>query len=441
MSRSILLTAAALSTVSLCVADVLAADRHVPSQYSTIQTAINAAANGDQVIVAPGTYAEAINLNGKNITVRSTQGPGETIIDASGVNWALQEGSVISITDGQWAQAVVDGFTVTGGRGQKIGSVRHGGGLFVRFSNPTIRNCVFSGNRAGAGGGVAILGSFGSLENCRMEGNIADYGSNYGGGGLFLQTGQPRIINCVIEQNATAGSATGGGVATLNSWGELTNCLIVDNAALSGGAIRHTNGELKLTNCTLAGNAATSGGGALHSATSQSVTDFSNCIIWNNSSPQAELMLTNGAAANVAHSTVPGGWPGEGNIDSDPMFNGAESGAYDVLPGSPCVDAGDDAALPEDVTTDLAGNERFFGEAVDMGAFETQYLLADNCPGDIRPSGGDGNVSVTDVLAVVFAYSLPCEGCPEDISPVMGDGSVNIDDVVAVISNLGPCPN
>src|SRR5262245_15837686 len=54
---------------------------HVPSEYPTIQAAIDAAVDGDEIIVAPGTYHEAINFNGKALHLHSSDGPETTIID------------------------------------------------------------------------------------------------------------------------------------------------------------------------------------------------------------------------------------------------------------------------------------------------------------------------------------------------------------------------
>jgi hypothetical protein len=310
----------------------------------------------------------------------------------------------------------------------------------VRFSNPTVRNCVFTGNRAGAGGGISLLGSYGSVENCTMQSNVADYGSNYGGGGLYSSIGRPKVVNCTIQNNTTEGIATGGGIGTLNSWAEFTNCLIAGNSSLDGGAIRHTKGEIKVTNCTLIDNTATFNGGTYYSMATNSAAQFSNCILWNNTSVGSAIVSDGGAVLNIAFSNVPGGFPGVGNIDVNPMFNNIESGSYDLQPGSPCVDAGDLEALPDDVTTDLAGNSRVFGDAVDMGAFETQYVMENACPADIRPSSGDGQVTIADVLAVFHAYGHTCDDCIEDIAPEHRDGYVNINDIVSVMTHMGPCP-
>ena len=83
----------------------------VPDDYSSIQEAINAAEEGDVVVVKPGKYQGSIDFGGKNITLSSTN-PDDpevvaaTIIDAGGVN------SVISFKSGEAESALVTGFTI-----------------------------------------------------------------------------------------------------------------------------------------------------------------------------------------------------------------------------------------------------------------------------------------------------------------------------------------
>ena len=110
----------------------------------SIQAAIDAAVDGDEIIVAPGTYFETINFLGKAVTVRSSDGPGVTVIDAQG------SGSVVTCGSGEGPDTVLDGFTITGGNGTGIG----GGGMFDSGSSPTVTNCSFSGN---SGGGNSLL--------------------------------------------------------------------------------------------------------------------------------------------------------------------------------------------------------------------------------------------------------------------------------------------
>jgi hypothetical protein len=75
------------------------------------------------------------------------------------------------------------------------------------------------------------------------------------------------------------------------------------------------------------------------------------------------------AEVAITYSDIQGGFPGEGNVDADPLLD--DTGHLQV--GSPCVDAGNSAAVPDGVTTDLDGDRRIQGTSVDMGAYESSY--------------------------------------------------------------------
>ena len=92
---------------------------HVPSEYTTIQEAIDAALDGDAVLVAPGTYIENIDFKGKAITVESDQGPEITIIDGN------DSGSVVWFHSGEGQDSILNGFTISNGSDSDFG----GGGI------------------------------------------------------------------------------------------------------------------------------------------------------------------------------------------------------------------------------------------------------------------------------------------------------------------------
>ena len=112
---------------------------HVPVD----QAAIDAASDGDEVVVDPGTYNETINFNEKAITLlSSSDNPADTIIDGDGA------GSVVTCESGETSATVLQGFTLTGGYSDT------GGGMFNdNNSSPTVTNCIFSGNETDEGGG------------------------------------------------------------------------------------------------------------------------------------------------------------------------------------------------------------------------------------------------------------------------------------------------
>ncbi len=111
---------------------------HIPADQPTIQAGINAAENGDTVLVAPGTYTENINFSGKAITVKSSGGAKATIIDGG------QAGSVVTFDSGEGLTSVLHGFTIQNGNAADFG-----GGVYIDSASPTVVANIVSGNRAG----------------------------------------------------------------------------------------------------------------------------------------------------------------------------------------------------------------------------------------------------------------------------------------------------
>ncbi|HSF30726.1 MAG TPA: hypothetical protein VLK82_09690, partial [Candidatus Tectomicrobia bacterium] len=138
-----------LATLVVSLSALEAATIHVPGDYATIQDAMNAAVDGDTVLVAPGTYHERVSFFGKAITLTSEQGPEVTIIDGD------QAGSVVTFASGEGLASVLSGFTLQNGRGDF-----EGGGIRIANASPTIMRNVIRSNGACAGAGIAI--GFGS---------------------------------------------------------------------------------------------------------------------------------------------------------------------------------------------------------------------------------------------------------------------------------------
>ena len=105
--------------------------------FCTIQDGIDAASDGDEVVVAPGFYLETINFNGKAITVRSSLGPALTTITP------IFPDSVVYCITGEGPDTILDGFTITGGSGSPLFGFLPGGGMINIGSSPTVRNCSF----------------------------------------------------------------------------------------------------------------------------------------------------------------------------------------------------------------------------------------------------------------------------------------------------------
>jgi hypothetical protein len=137
---------------------LFAADLHVPAQFSTIQGAIDSSNLLDTVLVAPGTYFENLTFAGKSITLRSTGGAAQTIINGSSLTRGPSDGSVLAFEQGESPLAVIDGFTLTAGIGKIItdatGTFSRGGGILISGASPTLVNCTFDSNEGAWGGAV-----------------------------------------------------------------------------------------------------------------------------------------------------------------------------------------------------------------------------------------------------------------------------------------------
>lgn len=285
--------------------------------------------------------------------------------------------------------AVLDGFTISGGRAT-LPPGDGGGGLRIVGGSPTITNCVFSTNTGNKGGGIYVgTNSTPRLFDC----TIVDNAAFSSGGGLYVAAGgQPYFARCRFLGNIA--SAFGGGIHNNNGRVDLINTVLSGNtASSSGGGIYNQLGTSTLQNCTLSGNTATvSVGGILNS---NGTAVVSNSILWGNNDSGGSLQSSqiDGSLPVLNYSCVmglTGSLGGVGNIGDDPLFVDAD-GADDVpgtvddklqlTPDSPAVNSGDPAADPALLgPTDLDGHPRILCGRVDMGAFELEFAVGDyNC--------------------------------------------------------------
>lgn len=320
-----------------------AAQIGVPSDFTTIQEAIDAAQDNDVIIVEPGTYIENINFKGKEIILASnfilTQNKADiitTIIDGSQPIDA-DTASVVRFMNGETNNSVLMGFTITGGSGTKIFNsqdqsyFRTGGGILIDYASPTVIHNIIENNSCTAETGV--LGA--------------------GGGGIRMGFGIPVIEHNVIRQNI--GGYAGGLMIAYCNGAILKNNLIVENEAtgsFNGGGGVYVDWEpVTLENNTIANNhSGDSGGGIISTGT---VTKVKNCLLYGNTATNTspQIFKRFGGNAEVTYSCVEDGFDGTGDetglITDDPIFVSATE--YYVATNSPCVDAGDPDQLYNDI--------------------------------------------------------------------------------------------
>src|SRR6185437_161009 len=156
MKKNILL----LLLFGINISDVFCTTLKVPLNYPTIQAAILASNNTDTVAVSPGTYFENINFRGKKILVTSlfyltkdTSYISSTIINGS-TPTNPDTASCVLFNSGEDSTSILQGFTLTGGKGTKwtdihgAGTYREGGGILMDVCSPTIRYNIIINNTA-----------------------------------------------------------------------------------------------------------------------------------------------------------------------------------------------------------------------------------------------------------------------------------------------------
>ncbi|MFK7961167.1 MAG: right-handed parallel beta-helix repeat-containing protein [Phycisphaerales bacterium] len=456
-----LVLATGIGPASLAAADIL----NVPADFPTIEIAIANAVNGDEIVLAPGTYFQTVDLGTKAISLRAQNpddpnAPSETIIDAFGL------GRCLTIAGGQGSDTLIAGITLRGGVATTDVANGRGGGAVVVNSSPTFRNVVFTENEAvssgGDGGGAFFQNSASTLTDCLFLDNAAD---DAGGGAYFRDDTAVALLRCRFESNV---SFNGSGIGFLDSNSSVTDCVIDGNGALEGtddgGGLWINSSNIRLERTVLTGNMTTDDGAALIAYNDSDIV-LVNCIVRDNVAGHTAALyayddteissfhctiVDNAAAVHAAafadssgggtmvirnsivwasgsgpvgpsviatDSTIEGGHtgPGNGNIAVDPQL-GAD---LRLMAGSPAIDAGNTLVLLGDDPRDFDDNPRaiddpatpdtgrpVYGLTADMGAFEfVPAGVTPTCTGDVN---GDNSVDFNDLLGVLSAFGA----CP-----------------------------
>ena len=278
------------------------------------------------------------DIKGEDVTVNnSVRQRGETMY--------LDKAFHVVTASGVDETALIDGFIITGGNANssQYNTEQCGGGLYSKAGSPTISNCTFTLNSAVQGGAISIWQGNPRFVNCRFIENSA----GDSGGAIYGSESNPTIVNCIFTRN---------------------------KATEKGGGIYNENGKVRIINCTITKNYAYAGGGIYNQ---KSTPTLANCIIWGNTSRYGadEPAQLYGVKVEASNCCIQGLTPelgGKNCFSTDPRIADNDTESYHLSAGSPCIDAGDNKAIPENIGTDIDNNPRIAGTAVDIGAVEAR---------------------------------------------------------------------
>jgi len=381
---------------------------HVPTDFLSIQSAINAANDGDTVMVETGNYIETIDFNGKNIIVTSNF---ILTADTADISQTVIQGrtplaSVVAFHSNENSSATLCGFTIISQQNEL-----DGGGISIYSASPTLSHLRITTKEetilgkpavyGGSGGGIYLESSQSILSDITLTKNEA-----MSGGGVCALNSKLRMENLQVYQNfATGGGfsflAQGSGMAFTNSSVFIKNSIIAKNTAagaiIYGFGLYSNNSDIEMINVTITGNRFADGteayaigsGGGIYMDNSSNLNVL-NSILWDNATAE-EIYVTNSGdsgAIAISHSDIEGGvdagielnsgqlfWL-DGNFSADPQFTDTTSGDYHLLQNSACIDAGvQDTMITYNQNMDTLYFPvlEYSGTAPDIGALESSY--------------------------------------------------------------------
>lgn len=349
---------------------------HVPGDQPTIQDGIDAASDGDTILVAEGTYYETVCIQNLNNITLSGAGINRSIIDGGGVD------RVINAQRNHDLTIVIEGFTIRNGTGWGAGIILNTDGPCCNSSvNAIIRNCEVTDND---GTGIEIVNDWTGTSH--IKNNII---CNNSGNGF-----DPYLGTYYVQHNTIVNNQDG-----YHDWsGSSANVIIRDNII----ALNRGYGIFK------------------HSTTPVSI---SYNDVWNN----GEGAYYEGYSGPATPFTPS---PGTGEISEDPLFLG--EGDYHLTFASPCIDAGTDVG----VYIDMDGEVRPVGHGFDMGADEYlpsactldlnlsytgETLTMDFDLGTPEPANWNVWLSFQTTMLPLWSVSLPVIDPPTPFSiPISG---------------------
>ncbi len=319
--------------------------------FPTIQAAVDAATDGDTVLLGDGVFNGDGNRNidflGKAITMRSRTGsPTDCVIDCHWYAHTWCRGFVFE--SGEGSDSILEGVTIRNGVCNDEYSSRYGAGIMCSAS-PTISNCIIEDCVVGGhGGGIACSGEGCSptITGCVFRHNRSEetaVTSAYGGGIFCANGATPVFTDCVIRGNRSETWA--GGIFTYYADPVFIGCLIAENTCILGyeAAIRAGTSAL-FRNCTIVAH------WDMHPCITIGVgadIKFDNTIIAFNTVAFGDWLLPGTVTLSCCdvYGNEQGDWVYElagqaglrGNICADPLFCDVSLLDFHVEDGSPCA--------------------------------------------------------------------------------------------------------
>ena len=339
---------------------------YVPHDYSTIQAAVNAAVNGDEIIVDNGTYIEEVNFLDKSINLFSRYYFSHNESDIE--NTIIESGShnYDALTINGEHQTKVMGFTIRNSK-----AAMH---MFrPQDTNTTeIISCHFIGNNYGI---YYINGSMGtlSIEKCEFKQNssLACYFYGFSNSNisnskfwnnndviLLYGTNPMTNVRSPFHCNITNSTFSNNG----------GNCIMLDfaDATISSSEFHHNDivfkehyygnsfpSHLNISSTTIAENYKAFDNFHPNNTGSSNALIIKNSISWGNT-----IASTLHSSFDITYCDIEGGFTGTGNIDKDPVFCMDNNYKYHLEEASPCIDTGDPNTSGGDIR-------------IDMGCYET----------------------------------------------------------------------
>ena len=369
--------------------------------FDAIQEAIDAATDGDTILVAPGRYTDVgnadLNTNGKDIQIIAENGL-ENMLESTGFEFTIiqcQGHSKIPhrafvFENDEPPTTLVSGFLIEQCWNED------GGAIMVRnHSRPTLKNLVIRESIAfNSGGGIQVTDTAApTFENVSIINNAADTG--IGSGAACLGTSTPLFVNCSFTFNVGPGGKLppprGGGVAVCDSaQPRFKGCHFEDNMGEDGGAISlRCNSVAEFSRCTIESNQGFSGGLAMGN---NATATFHNCKFVSNRGFNGAVGITDFASVEFANTLF---------TDNMGSFGGSLLGLGTDADTSPqatffnCTVTGNNASMGSLIDQPFSGSYEFFSSIVfnneppTMGDFGTATFS------NIEDAGfeGSGNIS------------------------------------------------